>query len=94
MLPAVWVQNQALDDMLGEKGLELDAVVELQVDDAALTDRLAVEQRDAMRARGAVWFAGALSVPVRLDRLVLFHEAEPGATFRRLDDFVLKGSGR
>ena len=59
-----------------------------------LTDRLAVEQREAMRARGADWFAGALSVPVRLDRLVLFHEAEPGAAFRRLDDFVLKGSGR
>jgi hypothetical protein len=58
-----------------------------------LTDRLAPEQREPMRARGTEWFAEALAAPVRLDRLVLFHEAEPGATFRRLDDFVLKGSG-
>ena len=57
-----------------------------------LTDRLAVEQREPMRKRAADWFAEALAEPVRLDRLVLFHEAEPGAAFRRLDDFVLKGA--
>jgi hypothetical protein len=59
-----------------------------------LTDRLAEELRQPMRERGAHWFADALAAPVPLDRLVLFHEAEPGAAFRRLDDFVLKGSGR
>ena len=59
-----------------------------------LTDRLAAGQQEALLARGAAWFADVLRQPVRLDRLVLFHEAEPGAAFRRLDDFVLKGSGR
>jgi hypothetical protein len=58
-----------------------------------LTDRLAVEQREPMRKRAADWFAEALAEPVVLDRLVLFHEAELGAAFRRLDDFVLKGAG-
>jgi hypothetical protein len=57
-----------------------------------LTDRLATEQREPMRKRAADWFAEALAEPVRLDRLVLFYEAEPGAAFRRLDDFVLKGA--
>ena len=58
-----------------------------------LTDRLATEQREPMRKRAADWFAEALAEPVVLDRLVLFHEAELGAAFRRLDDFVLKGAG-
>ena len=57
-----------------------------------LTDRLPVEQRAPMRQRAARWFADELAQPIVLDRLVLFHEAEPGAAFRRLDDFVLKGS--
>lgn len=57
-----------------------------------LTDRLATEQREPMRKRAADWFAEALAEPVVLDRLVLFYEAEPGAAFRRLDDFVLKGA--
>ena len=57
-----------------------------------LTDRLAPEQRPALQARAAEWFADALAVPLTLDRLVVFHEAAPGAPFRRLDgDFLLKG---
>jgi hypothetical protein len=56
-----------------------------------LTDRLAQEQREPLRARAAGWFAEALAAPILLDRLVLFHEAEPGAAFERLDDFALQG---
>ena len=57
-----------------------------------LTDYLAEAQRAAMQARAVAWFADALATPVTLDRLVLFHEAEPGAAFRRLDDYLLKGA--
>lgn len=56
-----------------------------------LTDRLEAAQLAAMRERATAWFADALAQPIVLDRLVLFHEAEAGAAFRRLDDHVLTG---
>jgi len=59
-----------------------------------LTDRLEATPLAAMQRRAADWFAEALRTPILLDRLVLFYEAEPGAEFRRLDDYVLVGPTR
>ena len=56
-----------------------------------LTDRLPADLQAPMVERATSWFAQAPAAPIRLDRLVLFHEAEPGAAFRRLDDFPLTG---
>jgi hypothetical protein len=59
-----------------------------------LTDRLPADQQQPLQEKAAAWFGDILRAPVVLDRLVLFHEAEPGAAFRRLDDFVLEGTTR
>ncbi|MBI4920834.1 MAG: DUF1045 domain-containing protein [Devosia nanyangense] len=55
-----------------------------------LTDRLPPERRDELVSAARDWFAAELALPIRLDRLVLFHEPEPGAAFCRLDDYVLE----
>lgn len=59
-----------------------------------LTDRLPAAEVAPTQARAAAWFATALTAPAVLDRLVLFHEAEPGRAFRRLDDYRLEGGTR
>jgi hypothetical protein len=56
-----------------------------------LTDRLPVGRQAAVRVEAEAWFAAALAVPIQLDRLVLFREAQPGAPFERLEDFELSG---
>ena len=57
-----------------------------------LTDRLPPERQEELVGKARGWFADALAEPIRLDRLVLFREPEPGAAFVRLDDYVLKGT--
>lgn len=54
-----------------------------------LTDRLPESERDEIAAAAEGWFGPVLADAVTLDRLVLFHEPEPGRAFRRLDDFKL-----
>lgn len=58
-----------------------------------LTDRLPAVMQTDLQRQAEAWFVDVLAEPIRLDRLALFHEAEPGAAFRRLDDFVLEGKG-
>lgn len=54
-----------------------------------LTDRMTPEQQETVIAAASDWFAPALVREVMLDRLSLFHEAEPGAPFLRIADFPL-----
>lgn len=58
-----------------------------------LTDRLPADLQASIVERATDWFAEALAEPLRLDRLVVFAEPEPGAAFERLDpDYMLRGA--
>ena len=54
-----------------------------------LTDRLPEPERERYRAAAAAHFGDLTAAEILLDRLVLFHEPEPGAPFVRLGDYVL-----
>jgi hypothetical protein len=56
-----------------------------------LTDDLTPDDHGAFRAAASTWFAADIGADLLLDRLVLFHEAEPGAPFIRLRDYPLTG---
>lgn len=57
-----------------------------------LTDRLPLEQRDAVIAAATDWFAPVLNAPFDLDRLVLYSEPAAGEAFQRDDDYLLTGN--
>lgn len=56
-----------------------------------LTDRLPESERDFWLEAARTHFGPLASAEMTLDRLVLFHESEPGAPFTRLGDYVLTG---
>lgn len=48
--PRTLAQAQALDEILAEKGIKLDAVIELEVDEAAMLKRMEQRRADAVAA--------------------------------------------
>jgi putative phosphonate metabolism protein len=54
-----------------------------------LTDRLPEEERESYRSAASTHFGALAEAEILLDRLVLFHEPEPGAPFVRLGDYIL-----
>jgi hypothetical protein len=55
-----------------------------------LTDRLPENERDAVMAAAADWFAPAIEKPLVLDRIALFEEPHAGDAFVRRGDFELR----
>jgi len=47
---------------------------------------------EAMQRAAEAWLEPALAEPLWLDRIVLFHQPEAGAPFRRLADYPLAGN--
>jgi hypothetical protein len=56
-----------------------------------ISDRLPSHQQEPILDEARDWFGDVLATPPVLDRLVLFEEPEPGAAFRRLEDYPLMG---
>jgi putative phosphonate metabolism protein len=54
-----------------------------------VTDRLDAADRPALEDAAGQWFAADIGAELVIDRLVLFHEAEPGAPFVRGTEFQL-----
>ena len=59
-----------------------------------VSDQLYGAEHDLVRQAAQNWFAPMIGKELLLDRLTLFHEAEPGAAFRRVADFPLSGTQR
>ncbi|WP_417310789.1 DUF1045 domain-containing protein [Devosia sp.] len=57
-----------------------------------LTDRLVPEDEPEMIQLARHVFSGEMGTPRMLDRIALYHEAEPGAPFMRVADFELTGT--
>ena len=57
-----------------------------------VSDRLDRRQHGLVAPAARAHFATALAAPLVIDRVVLFHEPEPGAPFLRLADFPLAGA--
>jgi putative phosphonate metabolism protein len=56
-----------------------------------VSDQLEPADQVEVAAAATAWFEPFIGAALLLDRLVLFHEAEPGAPFRRLRDYPLTG---
>lgn len=56
-----------------------------------LTDRLPAEEQDRHLAAAEAHFGALATRDTMLDRLVLYHEPSPGASFWRLGEFPLEG---
>jgi len=54
-----------------------------------LTDRLAEDDRPAIRSAAETWFGPLLDRDVMLDRLTLFHQSERERPFNRIADYPL-----